>query len=70
MTVGIAFGIWKTKGFRKPLSFDAPAEWASLAAYNFVQIGRVWQDDGDRRHAGEARERQGPDGDDAGCRDG
>jgi putrescine importer len=26
MAAGIAFGIWKTKGFREPLSFDAPAE--------------------------------------------
>lgn len=26
MTAGIAFGIWKTKWFREPLSFDVPAE--------------------------------------------
>ena len=26
MLAGIAFGAWKTKGFREPLSFDAPAE--------------------------------------------
>jgi len=26
MAAGIAFGAWKTKGFREPLSFDAPAE--------------------------------------------
>lgn len=26
MAAGIAFGIWKTKWFREPLSFDAPAE--------------------------------------------
>jgi putrescine importer len=26
MIVGIAFGIWKTKGFREQLSFEAPAE--------------------------------------------
>ena len=26
MAVGIAFGVWKTKGFREPLSFEAPAE--------------------------------------------
>jgi putrescine importer len=26
MAAGIAFGVWKTKGFREPLSFDAPAE--------------------------------------------
>ena len=26
MAVGIAFGIWKTEWFRKPLSFDVPAE--------------------------------------------
>jgi putrescine importer len=26
MIAGIAFGVWKTNWFRKPLSFDAPAE--------------------------------------------
>jgi len=26
MAAGIAFGIWKTKWFREPLSFDVPAE--------------------------------------------
>ena len=26
MAAGIAFGIWKTKGFREPLSFEIPAE--------------------------------------------
>ncbi|MGB2637956.1 MAG: hypothetical protein WAN32_03310, partial [Candidatus Acidiferrum sp.] len=26
MAAGIAFGIWKTDWFRKPLSFDVPAE--------------------------------------------
>jgi putrescine importer len=26
MALGIAFGIWKTKGFRTPLSFDVPEE--------------------------------------------
>lgn len=26
MAAGIAFGAWKTRGFREPLSFDAPAE--------------------------------------------
>jgi len=26
MAAGIAFGIWKTKWFREPLSFEAPAE--------------------------------------------
>jgi putrescine importer len=26
MAAGIAFGAWKTKGFREPLSFDAPTE--------------------------------------------
>jgi putrescine importer len=26
MAAGIAFGVWKTKGFREPLSFDVPAE--------------------------------------------
>ena len=26
MAVGIAFGVWKTKGFREELSFEAPAE--------------------------------------------
>ena len=26
MAAGIAFGAWKTNGFREPLSFDAPAE--------------------------------------------
>jgi len=26
MTAGIAFGVWKTKGFRESLSFDVPAE--------------------------------------------
>jgi putrescine importer len=26
MIVGIAFGVWKTKGFREPLSFEIPAE--------------------------------------------
>jgi amino acid transporter len=26
MALGIAFGVWKTRGFREPLSFDAPAE--------------------------------------------
>jgi hypothetical protein len=24
--VGIAFGVWKTKWFREPLSFEVPAE--------------------------------------------
>jgi len=26
MAAGIAFGAWKTKWFREPLSFDVPAE--------------------------------------------
>ena len=26
MALGIAFGIWKTNWFRKPLSFEVPAE--------------------------------------------
>jgi hypothetical protein len=26
MAAGIAFGVWKTKGFREPLSFDIPPE--------------------------------------------
>jgi putrescine importer len=26
MVAGIAFGVWKTKGFREPLSFEVPAE--------------------------------------------
>jgi len=26
MIAGIAFGIWKTNWFRRPLSFDPPAE--------------------------------------------
>jgi amino acid transporter len=26
MTMGVAFGIWKTKWFREPLSFEMPAE--------------------------------------------
>jgi amino acid transporter len=26
MVAGIIFGVWKTKGFREPLSFEAPAE--------------------------------------------
>jgi putrescine importer len=26
MAVGIAFGIWKTRWFREPLSFEVPAE--------------------------------------------
>lgn len=26
MAAGIAFGVWKTRGFREPLSFEAPAE--------------------------------------------
>lgn len=26
MILGIAFGVWKTKGFREPLSFEVPAE--------------------------------------------
>jgi hypothetical protein len=26
MSVGIAFGIWKTHWFRKPLSFEVPKE--------------------------------------------
>ncbi|HEV2194610.1 MAG TPA: hypothetical protein VGR55_03465, partial [Candidatus Acidoferrum sp.] len=26
MVAGIAFGAWKTRGFREPLSFDVPAE--------------------------------------------
>ena len=26
MIAGIAFGVWKTRGFREPLSFEAPAE--------------------------------------------
>jgi putrescine importer len=26
MIAGIAFGVWKTKGFREPLSFEVPAE--------------------------------------------
>jgi hypothetical protein len=26
MIAGIAFGIWKTRWFREPLSFEAPAE--------------------------------------------
>src|SRR5260221_11373659 len=26
MIAGIVFGIWKTRGFREPLSFDVPAE--------------------------------------------
>jgi amino acid transporter len=26
MAVGIAFGIWKTRGFRQPMSFEIPAE--------------------------------------------
>ena len=26
MTVGIAFGVWKTRGFREPLSFEVPPE--------------------------------------------
>jgi hypothetical protein len=26
MAAGIAFGAWKTRGFREPLSFEAPAE--------------------------------------------
>ena len=26
MTAGIAFGVWKTRGFREPLSFEIPAE--------------------------------------------
>src|SRR5207249_4839837 len=26
MAAGIAFGVWKTRGFREPMSFEAPAE--------------------------------------------
>jgi hypothetical protein len=26
MAVGILFGVWKTKWFREPLSFEVPAE--------------------------------------------
>jgi hypothetical protein len=26
MLAGIAFGVWKTRGFREPLSFEVPAE--------------------------------------------
>lgn len=26
MAAGIAFGVWKTRGFREPLSFEVPAE--------------------------------------------
>jgi putrescine importer len=26
MTTGIAFGVWKTRGFREQLSFEIPAE--------------------------------------------
>lgn len=26
MIVGVAFGLWKTRGFREPLTFEAPAE--------------------------------------------
>jgi hypothetical protein len=26
MITGIAFGVWKTRGFREPLSFELPAE--------------------------------------------
>jgi putrescine importer len=26
MALGIAFGIWKTRWFREPLSFEVPAE--------------------------------------------
>ncbi len=26
MALGIAFGVWKTRGFREPLSFEVPAE--------------------------------------------
>jgi hypothetical protein len=26
MIAGIAFGVWKTKWFREPLSFEVPAE--------------------------------------------
>jgi hypothetical protein len=26
MLAGILFGIWKTRGFREPLSFEVPAE--------------------------------------------
>jgi putrescine importer len=26
MVAGVAFGVWKTRGFRQPLSFDLPAE--------------------------------------------
>jgi putrescine importer len=26
MILGIAFGVWKTKGFREQLSFEVPAE--------------------------------------------
>jgi hypothetical protein len=26
MIAGIAFGVWKTRGFREPLSFEVPAE--------------------------------------------
>jgi putrescine importer len=26
MLVGIAFGVWKTRGFRETLSFEVPAE--------------------------------------------
>jgi hypothetical protein len=26
MAVGVAFGIWKTRWFREPLSFEMPAE--------------------------------------------
>jgi putrescine importer len=26
MILGIVFGVWKTRGFREPMSFDIPAE--------------------------------------------
>ena len=26
MAAGIAFGVWKTRGFREPMSFEVPAE--------------------------------------------
>jgi len=26
MITGIIFGVWKTRGFREPLSFELPAE--------------------------------------------
>jgi hypothetical protein len=26
MILGIAFGVWKTRGFREPLSFEVPPE--------------------------------------------